>query len=123
MCHSANIIVSCKSYLHVDMRETASHAGNLLEQALNMGKSIKTTMRQPPHIGGLDGRRTDVERMTKLISKLKAMEDEIGILAVSLNAGLGLADVTFVGSSVAVTHDVSQSKRAEKIAIKLENEI
>ena len=73
-----SIIVSCKSYLHVDMRETASHAGNLLEQALNMGKSIKTTMRQPPHMGGLDGRRTDVERMTKLISKLKAMEEAFG---------------------------------------------
>ena len=85
MCHSANIIVSCKTYLHVDMRETTSHAGNLLEQAMNMGKSIKTTMRQPLHIGGLDVRKTDVERMTKLISKLKAMEDEIGILAVSLN--------------------------------------
>lgn len=89
------------------MRVAGSHTGNLLEQAMNMGKLIKTTMRQPPHIGSLDGRRTDVERMTKLISKLKAMEDEIGILAVSLNAGFGLADVTFVGPSVTVTHDVS----------------
>ena len=107
MCQCANIIVSCKTYSHVDLWETASHAGNLLEQAMNMGKSIKTTMRQQPQIGSLDGRKTDVERMTKLISKLKAMEDEIGILAVSLNAGFGLADVTFVGPLVTVTHDVS----------------
>ena len=105
------------------MRETASHAGNLLEQAMNMGKSIKPTMRQPPHIGGLDGRKTDVERMTKLISKLKVMEDEIGILVVSLNAGFGLADVPFVGPSVTVTYEESALKRAEEIARELEEEI
>ena len=72
MCQCTNIIVSCKTYSHVDLWETASHAGNLLEQAMNMGKSIKTTMRQPPQIGGLDGGRTDVERMTKLIPKFKS---------------------------------------------------
>ena len=38
-----------------------------------------------------------MEPMTKLIPKLKEMEDENGILAVSLNAGFGLADVPFMG--------------------------
>ena len=97
MCQNANIIVSYKTYPHVDMRAAANHAGNLLVQAMSMGKSIKTIMRQPPQIEGLDGGRTDVEPMTELIPKLKAMEDETGILAVGLNAGFGLADVPFVG--------------------------
>ena len=123
MCQNANIIVSYKTYPHVDMRAAANHAGNLLEQAMSMGKSIKTIIRQPPQIEGLDGGRTDMEPMTELIPKLKAMEDENGIIAVCLNVGFSLADVTFVGPSVTVTHDVSQSKRAEEIAIELEKEI
>ena len=55
MCQNANIIVSYKTYPHVDIRVAANHAGNLLEQAMSMGKSIKTIMRQPPQIEGLDG--------------------------------------------------------------------
>ena len=105
------------------MRAAANHAGNLREQAMSMGKSIKTIMRQPPQIDGLDGGRKDVEQMTKLISKLKAMEDENDILAVSLNAGFGLADVPFVGPSVTVTYEDSAFKRAEGIARELEEEI
>ena len=123
MCQNANIIVSYKTYPHVDMRAAANHAGDLLEQAMGMGKSIKTIMRQPPQIEGLDGGRTDVEPMTELIPKLKAMEGENGILAVSLNAGFGLADVPFVGPSVTVTHEESAFKRAEEIARELEEEI
>ena len=88
-----------------------------------MDKSIKTIIRQPPQIEGLDGERTDVEPMTELIPKLKAMEDETGILAVSLNAGFGLADVPFVGPSVTLTYEDSAFKRAEEIARELEEEI
>ena len=68
------------------MRVAANHAGNILEQAMGIEKLIKTIMRQPPQIEGLDGGRTDAEPMTELIPKLKAMEDENGIFAVSLNA-------------------------------------
>ena len=64
-----------------------------------------------------------MEPMTKLIPKLKEMEDENGILAVSLNAGFGLADVPFVGPSVTVTYEESALKRAEEIARELEEEI
>ena len=64
-----------------------------------------------------------MEPMTELIPKLKAMEDETGILAVSLNAGFGLADVPFVGPSVIVTYEDSAFKRAEEIARELEEEI
>ncbi|MEC8254928.1 MAG: M81 family metallopeptidase, partial [SAR324 cluster bacterium] len=77
-------------------------------------------IRQPPQIEGLDGGRTDVEPMTELIPKLKAMEDETSIFAVSLNAGFGLADVPFVGPSVTVTYEDSAFKRAEEIARELE---
>ena len=60
MCQNANIIVSYKTYKHVDMRAAANHAGNLLEQAMSLGKSIKTIIRQPPQVEGLDSWRTDV---------------------------------------------------------------
>ena len=123
MPQNTNIIAFYKTFPHVDMRATANHAGNLLEQAMSMGKSIKTIMRQPPQIEGLDSGRTDVEPITKQIPKLKAMEDETGILAASLNAGFGLADVPFVGPSVTVTYKESVFKRAEEIARELEEEI
>ena len=45
ICQNVNIIISCKTYPHVDIREATNHAGNLLEQAMSMGKSIKTIMR------------------------------------------------------------------------------
>ena len=88
-----------------------------------MGKSIKTILRKPLQIEGLDVGRTDVEPMTKLIIKLKAMEEENGILAVSLNAVFGLADVSFVGTSGTVTYEESKSKSAEETARPLEEEI
>lgn len=123
MCDHANIIVSYKTYPHVDMRAAAQHAGRLLEQAMNSGTPLRTIVRQPPQIEGLDGGRTDAGPMTALIPRMKAFEDEEGILAVSLNAGFGLADVPFVGPSVTVTHASSAAARAAEIAAELEEAI
>jgi microcystin degradation protein MlrC len=123
MCRHANIIVSYKTYPHVDMRDAAFHAGQALEFAMETKLRIKTIIRQPPQIEGLDGGRTDVEPMTNLIPRLKEMEAEDGIFAVSLNAGFALADVPFVGPSVTVSYAEKTEQRAIEIANELEEVI
>ena len=123
MCRHANIIVSYKTYPHVDMRDAAVHAGQALEFVMENKLTIKTIIRQPPQIEGLDGGRTDVEPMTNLIPRLKEMESEDGIFAVSLNAGFALADVPFVGPSVTVSYDEKTERRAIEIVNELEEAI
>ena len=123
MCCHANIIVSYKTYPHVDRCDAAVHAGQAPEFAMKNKVKIKTIIRQPPQIEGLDCDRTDVEPMTDLIPRLKEMEAEDGIFAVSLNAGFALADVPFVGPSVTVSYAEKTEQRAIEIANELEEVI
>ena len=57
--------------------------------------------------------------MTDLIPRLKEMEAEDGIFAVSLNAGFALADIPCVGPSVTVSYVENAEGRAIEIANEL----
>jgi len=116
MAALADIVVSYKTYPHVDMRAAASHAGRLLQQAMQGHIRPRTLRMQPPQLEGLDGGRTDAGPMPALIEKARAWEGEPGILAVSLNAGFALADTPYVGPSVTVTYDQPAEDQARAIA-------
>lgn len=119
MAARANIIVSYKTYPHIDMRAAGQHAGRLLQQAMAGATKPRTLRRQPPLLEGLDGGRTDAGPMVPLIAKARGYEGEPGILAVSLNAGFALADTPYVGPSVTVSHDEAAKERAEAIAAEM----
>ncbi|MDT8854049.1 M81 family metallopeptidase [Paracoccaceae bacterium Fryx2] len=105
MAALADIIVSYKTYPHIDMRARGLQAGRLLDAAMS-GKTAPATLRaHRPMLDETNGGRTDRGPMLPVYARALAAESEPGILAVSINAGFGDADIRDVGPSVLVTHD------------------
>ncbi len=105
MSKLADIIVSYKTYPHIDLRERGIQAGRLLEQMM-AGKIAATTLRvHCPMLDDPNGGRTDKGPLVPLFAKALACEDEPGILAVSINAGFSDADIQDMGPTVLVTYD------------------
>lgn len=106
MADNANIILSYKTFPHVDMRETGRRAAELLRRMLADPKaSVTTLVRKPAMITLPEGGRTDREPMLSLMARAQAMADaQLGIVDVSLNAGFSFADVPEIGPSVSVVH-------------------
>ncbi len=110
MCDLANIIVSYKTYPHIDMRERGKQAGDILQRAM-AGEIKPVTLRvHRPMLDEINGGRTDVGPMIERIAKAQAYEKEPGVLAVSINAGFGNADIKEVGPTILVTCDGDKTR-------------
>ncbi|ESY15314.1 M81 family metallopeptidase [Mesorhizobium sp. LNJC394B00] len=119
MCELANIVVSDKTYPHVEMRKVGRQAGDILQRAMK-GEIRPCTLRvHPPMLREANSGRTDVGPMIDRIAKAIAYENEPGVFAVSINSGFGCADIREVGPTVTVTYDGNEAKHrvfAESIA-------
>ncbi len=119
MCDLANIIVSFKTYPHVDMRDSAVHAAEILEQTM-LGKITPRTIRVGrPMLEEVNGGRTDKGPMVERIARAKDYETKPGVFAVSINAGFASADIFDVGPTVLVTAEgdmATHQEFAESIA-------
>jgi microcystin degradation protein MlrC len=103
MCALADIIVSYKTYPHVDMREAARHAGSILQRTM-LGEISPFTLRvHRPMISEANGGRTDVGPMIDRIERARAYECEPDVFAVSINAGFEGSDIAEIGPTVLVT--------------------
>jgi len=103
MCDLADIIVSYKTYPHIDMRETACHAGGILQQAM-LGKISPSTLRaHRPMLGEANGGRTDIGPMIDRFERARAYELEPDVFAVSINAGFEESDIAEIGPTVLIT--------------------
>jgi len=103
MCELAGIVVSFKTYPHVDMREAGRHAAGLLLRAIE-GEIRPVTRRIAiPEIEEPSGLRTDKGPMIEWAERARAYEKQPGVYAVSLNGGFGAADIEEVGPTVLVT--------------------
>lgn len=108
MCRLANIIVSYKTYPHIDMRARAIQAGEIIQRAMK-GEIAPITLRvHRPMLDEANGGRTDVGPMIERLEKCVAYEQQPGVLAVSINAGFGNADIKDVGPTVLVTYDAKK---------------
>jgi microcystin degradation protein MlrC len=116
MVERAQILVSYKTYPHVDMRETGRHAGRLLDAAMRGAVRPATLRAHRPMLDEANAGRTDVPETAALYARARAHEAEPGILAVSVNAGFSEADITEMGPTVLVTHDRGAEPRAREIA-------
>lgn len=105
MCALANIIVSYKTYPHIDMRERARQAADILERAMKGQIRPRTLRAHRPMLEEVNGARTDVGPMIERVAKAIAHEKTPGALAVSINSGFGNADIKDVGPTVLVTYD------------------
>lgn len=123
MVEQAQIMVSYKTYPHVDMRETGAHAGRLLDAAMRGDIRPRTLRAHVPMLDEANAGRTDVPETAALYSRARAYESEPGILAVSVNAGFSEADITEMGPTVLVTHDIGHDRRAAEIAEALADSI
>jgi microcystin degradation protein MlrC len=119
MCDLADIIVSYKTYPHIDMREAACHAGDILQRTM-LGEISPTTLRaHRPMLGEANGGRTDIGPMIERFERARAYESEPDVFAVSINAGFEESDISEIGPTVLVTcqgDNATHQAFAERIA-------
>ncbi len=103
MCELADIIVSYKTYPHIDMRDAAGHAGEILQRSLEGEINPRTIRVSRPMLEEINGGRTDVGPMIEWIAAARAWELRPDAYAVSINGGFASADIAEVGPTVLVT--------------------
>lgn len=105
MCALADIVLSYKTYPHVDMRECGRRAGDILQRTMRGEIRPKALRVHRPMLDEANGGRTDVGPMIDRIARAVAYERQPGVFAVSINSGFGNADIREVGPTVIVTHE------------------
>lgn len=103
MIDLADIIVSFKTYPHIDMHQMARQAGDILQRTMDGEITPRTVMARVPMLEEVDGGRTDVGPMIERLKKAHDYEMLDDVFAVSINAGFASADITEVGPTVLVT--------------------
>ncbi|MDH3386743.1 MAG: M81 family metallopeptidase [Gammaproteobacteria bacterium] len=103
MCRLADIIVSYKTYPHVDMRETGRQAAEILQRRLEGDIRPQTIRMTCPMLEEVNGGRTDIGPMIDWIAAARAWERRDDAFAVSINGGFASADIAAAGPSVLVT--------------------
>ena len=104
MADLVNIIVSYKTYPHVDMRDCAVLAGEILHRTMSGEISPKTLRVHRPMLEEVNGGRTDTGPMIERNTRALEHQQHPDAFAVSINAGFGNADIADVGPTVLVTY-------------------
>jgi len=103
MCSLADIMVSFRTYPHIDMRETGQRAGKILHRTM-AGEIAPHTIRvSRPMLEETNGGRTDIGPMIERLATAREYEEQTNVFAVSINAGFASTDVAEVGPTVLVT--------------------
>ena len=103
MCELANIIVSYKTYPHIDMRETGRRAGEILQRSLTREIDPVTVRASCPMLEEVNGGRTDIGPMVEWIELARQWEQRDDAFAASINGGFASADIRDAGPTVLVT--------------------
>ncbi|MGO4156584.1 M81 family metallopeptidase [Cupriavidus sp. YAF13] len=121
MIDHADIAVSFKTYPHVDMYETGEHAGRLLMRMLQQKARPALAWRRLPMVTHTLRSNTGEGAMQRAVAAARQAEAD-GMLAVSVLAGFGLADIAAPCLSVLVVADGSQAAAqaaADKLAAQI----
>ena len=106
MASEADMLVSYRTYPHIDMAETGKRLVDLTARALNGEIRPKTFLARPAQkmlIGVDAGRTTAPGPMTEMLAKGDAlMRADPGILSFSVNAGFAWSDIPEVGPSILI---------------------
>jgi len=106
MAERADIIVSYRTYPHVDQYETAMEAATLLRRTLDGEIRPNCTVRRGLMLDGADsGRTTAPGPMTEVLEKAATMSALEGVLSVSVAAGFPWADIQDAGPSAVIVSD------------------
>ena len=106
MVRYADVVVSYRTYPHVDQREIAvecaAHVAKTLEKEINPVCYV----RRPPMLTGLDhGRTTSPGPMQQALAQAADLMESTGVHSVSVLAGFSPADIPDAGPSVIVVTD------------------
>ena len=110
----ADIAVSFKTYPHVDMYETGEHAGRLLLDMIAGRIRPVMAWRRPPLVSHTLRSATDEGAMQRAVALARQAERD-GMLAVSVLAGFGLADIPAPCLSIIVVAN-DDRQQAEAVA-------
>lgn len=124
MAKHADILVSYRTYPHIDMYDIAAETVEIVARALAGTVKPKTVLARRPQIEGVDhGRTTSPGPMTEILARCEKMKAaDSGILALSINAGFAWADIPEVGPTAVVVGD-GADPRFQAIAETLADEI
>ncbi|MFT5219256.1 MAG: microcystin degradation protein MlrC [Planctomycetota bacterium] len=103
MCRLADIMVSYKTYPHVDMRDAGIQAGEILERTMRGEIKPHTIRASRAMLEEVNGGRTDIGPMIDRIAKAKEYETNQDVFAVSINGGFASSDIAEIGPTVLVT--------------------
>lgn len=119
----ADVIVSYRTYPHVDQHETATKCAALIKRMLDGEIRPKVTLMRGPQLDGVDhGRTTAPGPMLDILELADGLTERHGLLSASVNAGFPWADVDYVGPTVIVVADEGNNG-AEISATTLRNEM
>jgi microcystin degradation protein MlrC len=105
MCDLADILVSYKTYPHIDMRAAGRHAAELLHRTMSREIRPNTLFVRPPMLEDANGGRTDVGPLVALMEQAKDYEKRPNVLAVSVNGAFPYADIDEIGPTITVTYN------------------
>lgn len=121
MIDHADVIVSFKTYPHVDMYETGEHAARLLFARMKGHARPVLAWRRPPLLTSTLRSSSADGAMRRAVEAARAAEAE-GMLAVSVLAGFSLADIPAPCISVVVVGD-GDAAVAEAVAERIARQI
>lgn len=115
MVRQADILISYKTYPHVDMYDVGMEASELLQRTLNGEIRPSTLLGKCEMMDGADHGRTPGGPMQHLLPMARSFETEPGILSVSVNGGFPWADTLETGPSALVVVDGEDSRFHEVV--------
>ncbi len=114
MADLADIIVSYRTYPHIDQYQVATEALDLLARTLAGEIAPRCTVARRELLDGVDhGRTTAPGPMTEVLESAATFGREPGVLSVSINAGFPWADIRDAGPTAVVVSDGMSNRPAE----------
>jgi microcystin degradation protein MlrC len=107
MAKYADILVSYRTYPHIDMYDVGAEAVEIVKRTLDGEVKPKVVLARRPMIDGADhGRTTSPGPMTELLDRCaKIRASDPGVLSASINAGFAWADIPEVGPTAVIVGD------------------
>lgn len=119
----ADVLVSYRTYPHVDQHETATKCAVLIKRMLDGEIRPKVTLARGPQLDGVDhGRTTSPGPMLDALALADSLVERHGLLSASINAGFPWADIDYVGPTAIVVADEGNNG-ADNAARALRDEI
>ena len=122
MARLADIMVSYRTYPHVDQYDTGKRAADLLARTLKREISPQVLLGKREMLDGADHGRTPGGPMRHLLPMARQFEEEPGVLEISINGGFPWADTLETGPSVLINVN-GETRRHHEIVETMMGEI